>query len=127
MVSDSSPTEVTSEQQHHALSASKRLSVAIVDRTADAAQTAQALATARFGFGASSPYAPDLVMIHEAVKNKVLEQLISLLPKVSTDSKGKPINKHAFDKKGPEKNDPLEDIIPIVSYTRNKIVEIIKE
>ncbi|KIW88815.1 uncharacterized protein Z519_10299 [Cladophialophora bantiana CBS 173.52] len=47
--------------------------VAVVDRTADTGQAAKALVTARFAFGGSSPYAPDLVLVNEFVKTKFVE------------------------------------------------------
>lgn len=46
----------------------KALSVAIVDRTADVEQAATALCAARFCFQGRSPYAPDLVLVNEWVR-----------------------------------------------------------
>ncbi|KAF9698765.1 hypothetical protein EKO04_003265 [Ascochyta lentis] len=48
-------------------------SIAIVDRTANLAAAAEHLVTARFAFGGSSPYAPDLVFVNEFVKKDFLE------------------------------------------------------
>ncbi|KAF1354464.1 ALDH-like protein [Lizonia empirigonia] len=47
--------------------------IAIVDRTADLAAAAEHLVTARFAFGGSSPYAPDLIFVNEYVKKEFLE------------------------------------------------------
>ncbi len=55
------------------LSGSAARSVAIVDRSADIELAARAIATARFGFGGNSPYAPDLVLVNEFVKEPFFE------------------------------------------------------
>lgn len=47
--------------------------IAIVDRTADIESAAKAIATARFTFGGTSPYAPDLVLVNEFVKKEFFE------------------------------------------------------
>jgi aldehyde dehydrogenase (NAD+) len=47
-----------------------------VDRTADLAAAAEYLVTARFSFGGTSPYAPDLVFINEFVKKNFLEHVL---------------------------------------------------
>lgn len=47
--------------------------VAVVDRTADIESAAKAIATARFSFGGTSPYAPDLVLVNEFVKKEFFE------------------------------------------------------
>jgi hypothetical protein len=44
----------------------------IVDRTADVKLAARELVAARFAFGGSSPYAPDLVLVNEFVKAEFL-------------------------------------------------------
>ncbi|KAJ4336733.1 hypothetical protein N0V95_008521 [Ascochyta clinopodiicola] len=50
--------------------------IAIVDRTADLVAAAEHLVTARFAFGGSSPYAPDLVFVNEFVKKDFLELVL---------------------------------------------------
>jgi aldehyde dehydrogenase (NAD+) len=50
--------------------------VAIVDRTADVASAAEQLVTARFAFGGTSPYAPDLVLVNEYLKKDFLELVL---------------------------------------------------
>lgn len=47
--------------------------MAVVDRTADVDLAARAIAAARFGFGGTSPYAPDLVLVNEFVKRDFFE------------------------------------------------------
>ncbi|KAF2025609.1 ALDH-like protein [Setomelanomma holmii] len=54
----------------------KRRVVAIVDRTADLASAAEQLVAARFAFGGTSPYAPDLVFVNEFIKKDFLEHVL---------------------------------------------------
>lgn len=55
------------------LSSSSCRAVAVVDRTADIELAAKAITTARFSFGGTSPYAPDLVLVNEYVKKEFFE------------------------------------------------------
>ncbi|OIW29730.1 ALDH-like protein [Coniochaeta ligniaria NRRL 30616] len=57
----------------HLLSSSGTRTVAVVDRTADIDAAARAITAARFGFGGTSPYAPDLVLVNEFVKKDFFE------------------------------------------------------
>ena len=50
--------------------------IAVVDRTADIQQAAQALCTARFSFKGKSPYAPDLVLVNEWVMQAFLQACV---------------------------------------------------
>ncbi|KAL1608343.1 hypothetical protein SLS60_003284 [Paraconiothyrium brasiliense] len=50
--------------------------IAVVDRTADLSSAAEALVAARFSFGGSSPYAPDLVLVNEFVERDFIEQVL---------------------------------------------------
>jgi aldehyde dehydrogenase (NAD+) len=50
--------------------------VAVVDRTADLASAAEQLVAARFAFGGTSPYAPDLVLVNEFAKRDFLEHAL---------------------------------------------------
>lgn len=54
-------------------SSSGARAVAVVDRTADVDLAARTIAAARFGFGGTSPYAPDLVLVNEFVKRDFFE------------------------------------------------------
>lgn len=68
---------------HTQIASSQGHSIAIVDRTADLACAAQQLVAARFCFGGTSPYAPDIVLVNEFVKKDftelVLQQAIHFL------------------------------------------------
>ncbi|KAH7134972.1 Aldehyde/histidinol dehydrogenase [Dendryphion nanum] len=50
--------------------------VAIVDRSADLPSAAQNLVTARFAFGGSSPYAPDIILVNEFIAKPFLELVL---------------------------------------------------
>ncbi|CAI7600575.1 unnamed protein product [Penicillium discolor] len=50
--------------------------VAVVDRTANINHAAEALIAARFSFGGRSPYAPDLVLVNEYIKEPFLMALV---------------------------------------------------
>ncbi|QDS74300.1 hypothetical protein FKW77_003808 [Venturia effusa] len=50
--------------------------LAIVDRTANLEEAAEALLIARFGFNGTSPYAPDVVLVNEFVKKAFLNAVI---------------------------------------------------
>lgn len=55
--------------------ASKALSITVVDRTADLTRAAEALVVARFSFGGRSPHALDVVLVNEFVKKPFLVAL----------------------------------------------------
>ncbi|KAJ4388997.1 hypothetical protein N0V93_006459 [Gnomoniopsis smithogilvyi] len=65
-------TDQTSSS-NHLKSSTKSRCVAIVDRSADIDAAAKAITTARFSFGGDSPYAPDLVLVNEFVKQEFFE------------------------------------------------------
>jgi aldehyde dehydrogenase (NAD+) len=50
--------------------------IAVVDRTSDLASAAAQLVAARFAFGGTSPYAPDLVLVNEFIKKEFLEHAL---------------------------------------------------
>lgn len=61
--------------------------IAIIDRTADLVAAAEHLVTARFAFGGSSPYAPDLVFVNEYVKQEFLEHTLKFaIPYLASSS-----------------------------------------
>lgn len=86
--------ETRVEQPTHSqlVSSSGRV-IAVVDRTADLSSAAEALVAARFSFGGTSPYAPDLVLVNEFVKRdfveQVLKQAIRYLATTSNTTDGK--------------------------------------
>ncbi|KAJ0116118.1 ldehyde dehydrogenase [Diaporthe amygdali] len=67
--SNAPPSTLTSQL----LSSSQTRCVAIVDRSANIDEAARAITAARFNFGGSSPYAPDLVLVNEFVKKEFFE------------------------------------------------------
>ncbi|GAM87652.1 hypothetical protein ANO11243_056790 [Dothideomycetidae sp. 11243] len=61
---------------HHIASPSDSRAVAIVDRDADFDAAALTLANARFAHGGRSPHAPDIVLVNEFVKDRLLQALV---------------------------------------------------
>ncbi|KAF2091441.1 ALDH-like protein [Saccharata proteae CBS 121410] len=59
--------------------------IAVVDRTADIDAAVTALVTARLSFGASSSYAPDLVLVNEFVKAKFLNAVAQQMLRCLTE------------------------------------------
>lgn len=66
-------------------SPAKALVVGIVDRSADVSDAARALVNARFSFGGTSPYAPDIVLVHEFVKADFLNAVVQQSVRYSTE------------------------------------------
>ncbi|CAG8123875.1 unnamed protein product [Penicillium olsonii] len=67
----------TGESYTGLVSPSNLQAVAIVDRTADVVQAAEALVAARFALGGRSAYSPDLVLVHEFVMKPFVEAVIT--------------------------------------------------
>ncbi|KAI8937431.1 hypothetical protein NX059_005154 [Plenodomus lindquistii] len=62
--------------EHSKLVSPGSRTIAIVDRTADLALAAEQLVTARFAFGGSSPYAPDVILVNEYIKKDFVEHVL---------------------------------------------------
>ncbi|KAJ6127567.1 hypothetical protein N7523_003179 [Penicillium sp. IBT 18751x] len=62
--------------------------VAIVDRTANVVEAAQALVAARFVMGGRSPYAPDLVLVNEFAMKPFVEAVIQQASKYLAGENG---------------------------------------
>jgi hypothetical protein len=81
---------------NHLASPSHSRAFAVVDRTSDINIAARELVAARFAFGGSSPYAPDIVLVNEFVKQDFLQAVVDESRKLSSaariygDAKGKP-------------------------------------
>lgn len=65
-------------------SPSRNRTFAVVDRTADIKLAARELVAARFAFGGSSPYAPDLVLVNEFVKQEFSQAVVDESRKLSS-------------------------------------------
>jgi aldehyde dehydrogenase (NAD+) len=68
--------EYVGHPTHSQLVSPRSKVIAIVDRTADLALAAKQLVTARFAFGGTSPYAPDVVLVNEFIKTEFLEHVL---------------------------------------------------
>lgn len=73
VVVDQTGTVTSKTLKSHLVSPKDARCVAIVDRSANVDEAARAITAARFGFGGSSPYAPDLVLVNEFVKKDFFE------------------------------------------------------
>ncbi|KAK7749728.1 hypothetical protein SLS53_000307 [Cytospora paraplurivora] len=73
VVVDQTGTETSTTLKSPLLSPAMARCVAIVDRSARIDEAAKAITAARFSFGGSSPYAPDLVLVNEFVKKEFYE------------------------------------------------------
>lgn len=77
-------------------SPSRSRAFAVVDRTSDIKTAARELVAARFAFGGSSPYAPDLVLVNEFVKQDFLQAVVdetrnlTSAARIYGDAKSKP-------------------------------------
>jgi aldehyde dehydrogenase (NAD+) len=80
------------QPNHTQLVSSSGKVFAVVDRTADLSSAAEALVAARFSFGGTSPYAPDLILVNEFVKRDFVEQVLKhAIPYLAaTSSNGTP-------------------------------------
>lgn len=58
------------------LAASDGRVLAVVDRSADLASAARDLVAARFAFGGTSPYAPDIILVNEFAKREFLRHVL---------------------------------------------------
>ncbi|EMC99525.1 hypothetical protein BAUCODRAFT_339943 [Baudoinia panamericana UAMH 10762] len=63
-----------------------RRTVAVVDRTANVQRAARELTAARFSFGGRSPYAPDIVLVNEFVKDSFLDAVLMEYPELGRDT-----------------------------------------
>ena len=94
--------------------------VAVVDRTANVTHAAEALVAARFSFGGRSPYAPDIVLVNEYIKEPFLIALVQA-------SVSFPLSASAMQggERRPEKEEQEErgGLRVVSSLGRGKIVE----
>lgn len=103
--------------------------VAIVDRTADLVSAAENLVTARFAFGGSSPYAPDLVFVNEYVKKEFLEYVLKfVIPYLASSadvesSNGAPKSPSSGHQKGSRTSDALTTVQSSTSWRTSVVTQ----
>lgn len=73
IIVDQNKLETSTPRTNQIWSSANSRCVAIVDRTANIDSAAEAIVTARFRFGGTSPYSPDLVLVNEFVKKEFFE------------------------------------------------------
>jgi hypothetical protein len=76
-----------SPKANHLASPSHSKTYAVVDRTADVKTAARELVASRFAFGGSSPYAPDVVLVNEFVKQDFLQAVAEESRKLTSGAK----------------------------------------
>lgn len=99
--------------------------VAVVDRTANLSEAAQAVAEASFGFGGKSAYAPQLVLVNEFVAEPFLSGLVSKFARdlgAGYDKANGPINKLQETSKETSNSANAKTV---VSGSKGKIIEIL--
>lgn len=102
--------------------------IAIVDRTADLVSAAEHLVTARFAFGGSSPYAPDLVFVNEYVKKEFLEQVLKFtIPHLASSDEvvpnGSPKSSTLGGQKGFRTSEALKSLESSKSWRSNVVTQ----
>lgn len=91
--------------------------VAVVDRTADLSSAAEALVAARFSFGGTSPYAPDLVLVNEFSKRDFLEHVLHhAIRYTAASTSTAPINKLGSTA---SRNSDLQDALASLQENKN--------
>ncbi|KAJ5728880.1 ALDH-like protein [Penicillium malachiteum] len=92
---------------NHEITSPSGCVIAIVDRTADLDSAAQALVAARFSFGGTSPYAPDIILVNEFVKRPFLAAVTNAMVSFLEDRR--------FDSRIPERTKPQDDSLDLVA------------
>lgn len=99
--------------------------VAIVDRTANLVDAAQALVAARFAMGGRSPYAPDVVLVNEFAMKPFVEAVIQHASKYLAGENGEARQKLTHRSKGILESSPKDRSIHVlVSGADWGIVEV---
>lgn len=102
--------------------------IAIVDRTANLEEAAEALLTARFSFNGTSPYAPDVVLVNEFVKKDFLNAVIQKSIDFMTGRIGDGVvdEKNSNDRRKQATNDisGIEGVNVVTSGSNGTVAEI---
>lgn len=75
---------------YHTVVETPKLSIAIVDRTANVEEAAKAITTARTAFRGRSPQAPDIVLVNEFVKQDFVQASVRCMTKTTATLASKP-------------------------------------
>lgn len=102
------------------VSATRFLTVAVVDRTSDIDRAARALVHARFAFKGRSPYAPDLVLVNEFVRKDFMQAAAGY-----SISIGEGMDTTLADKPKSQDNDGLQKLV--AELQRNTHVRVIAQ
>ncbi|KAL1305027.1 hypothetical protein AAFC00_003926 [Neodothiora populina] len=115
-------SQVTSNSRtDQIVSGQNRRTVAVVDRTADMEKAAEALLFARFGYCGQSPYAPDIVLVNEFIKEDFLQTLVKKYSHLDQD----PMPGYQKSEKSGSKDTKLEK--SIADLQRNGNVKLVNQ
>ncbi|KAL6705851.1 hypothetical protein ACN47E_006311 [Coniothyrium glycines] len=117
-------TQVSQPASFQLVSPSTKV-IAIIDRTANIAAAAEQLVTARFAFGGSSPYAPDVVLVNEFIKKDFLEQVLKHSIRFLAGSGG--IANGSTTARDTKKSSPVASSISSLSSSKSWRVNVITQ
>ncbi|KAI0406340.1 aldehyde dehydrogenase [Xylaria palmicola] len=120
--------ETDTSNSHVLYSPSSNLTVAIVDRTADLDAAAVSLIKARFAFGGTSPYAPDIILVNEFAKRDFLHAARRHVLEYLTEAHDETTDRqrlHPNHQNGPKTDEVARDSSQtLVSSAKSAIVEV---
>ncbi|KAM5384546.1 hypothetical protein ACJZ2D_001291 [Fusarium nematophilum] len=103
-------------------SPSALLVVAVVDRTSNYEEAARILVDSRMAFAGRSPYAPDLVLVNEFVKQDFLRAVLKYSMRYLTDEKV--AQDDSNDSKSHQRGQGLKGVRTIMSGSNGSILEV---
>ncbi|KAH7402664.1 Aldehyde/histidinol dehydrogenase [Pyrenochaeta sp. MPI-SDFR-AT-0127] len=97
--------------------------IAVVDRTADLGLAAEQLVAARFAFGGTSPYAPDIVFVNEFIKKEFLEHVLKHSIRFLAGSSG--ISNGSLTSREPKKSSRIAEAFQALSDNKRWKLNIV--
>ncbi|KAJ5992340.1 aldehyde dehydrogenase PutA [Penicillium sp. IBT 35674x] len=119
-----SRTVVINQQASFSASSVDPRAIAVVDRTANISQAADALASARFRFGGRSPYAPDIVLVHEFILKDFVESVTRASWSHCAVENKRSIAAHSLDESLLKETEHVSEARIVVSSSNWGIVEV---
>ncbi|CAK7233785.1 hypothetical protein SBRCBS47491_008729 [Sporothrix bragantina] len=103
------------------------LAIGVVDRTANMEEAAKALVAARFSFGGTSCYAPDVVLVNEHVKTGFLNAAIQHSIQYLTKDSGSPSETTRRFEKKDRKSSEESDVVQVITSGSNGEILFVKD
>jgi acyl-CoA reductase-like NAD-dependent aldehyde dehydrogenase len=91
------------KHSHELVSQAQSRAIAVVERDANLDFAAKSLVTARFCLSGKSPYAPDLILVNESVKDSFVEAALQEAFRVLAQTTKEPENEHY--------REPIQDVL----------------